>query len=35
MRNLLNWAKGKALDVIFIQEHNLGVHKAWKHMQTS
>ena len=29
---LLSWANPKALDVIFIQEHNLGVgrHKRWR-----
>ena len=32
MQSLLNWANAKALDVIFIQEHNLGVgrHKKWR-----
>ena len=32
MQSLLSWANAKALDVIFIQEHNLGVgkHKKWR-----
>ena len=32
MQSLLSWANAKALDVIFIQEHNLGVgrHKRWR-----
>ena len=34
MGDLMKWAKEKTLDVIFIQEHNLGInkHKKWKNV---